>query len=346
MNILFSCIGRRGYIAEYFRTHLGSGDRIIGTGNTEWTPGFRVCDLGVILPDIVSSDYIPTLITLCRNKKIDALLSFSDPDIDVISRHLEEFHSTGVVPVVPSSVVNKVCFDKYNTYLFLREHGFNTPETYVDFEKAVRAVGAGQLTFPLIVKPRHGSASRNLFVARNTKELDVFFHYAPDMLIQEMVTGQEYGFDICNNFQGRVLSVVPRRKIAMRCGETDQAETCDIPSLIDLGLHLGEELGHVGPLDVDLFVHGSKTFILELNPRFGGGYPLSHLAGADFPRLILKMIKGETVEPQVGQFQSGIIMIKEYSVLGGQKTDTFGTVLKSISGAQSSDSRCMGDANG
>jgi carbamoyl-phosphate synthase large subunit len=328
MNILFSCIGRRSYIAEYFRTYLGLNDRIIGTGNVEWTPGFRACDLAVLMPDISSSDYIPTLITLCRDQKVDALLSFADLDIDVVSRHLEKFRSIGVLPVVPSPRVNNICFDKYHTYLFLREHRFNTPKTYIDFEEAIGAVNTGEVAFPLMVKPRWGSASYNLFKARNVKELDVFFHYAPDMLIQEMITGQEYGFDICNDLQGQVLSVVPRRKITMRSGETDQAETCDNPSLINLGLRLGEELGHVGPLDVDLFVQGSETFILELNPRFGGGYPLSHLAGADFPRLILKMIKGETVEPQVGQFRPGIIMMKDYNILGGQLTNLFGSVLK------------------
>jgi carbamoyl-phosphate synthase large subunit len=280
------------------------------------------------MPDILSSDYIPTLITLCQEQKIHALLSFADPDIDVLSRRLDEFRTAGILPVIPNPGVNDICFDKYHTYLFLREHGFNTPETYIELEKAVSAIDAGKIAFPLMVKPRCGSASRSLFRARNVKELDVFFHYAPDMLIQEMMTGQEYGFDICNDFQGQVLSVVPRRKIAMRSGETDQAETCDTPSLIDLGLRLGEELRHVGPLDVDLFVQGSKTFILELNPRFGGGYPLSHLAGADFPRLILKMIQGETVQPQIGQFRPGIIMMKEYNILGGEITEILGNVIK------------------
>ncbi|MBW4639636.1 MAG: ATP-grasp domain-containing protein [Gloeocapsa sp. UFS-A4-WI-NPMV-4B04] len=328
MNILFSCIGRRGYIAEYFRDYLEPNDRIIGTANSEWTSGFRACDLQAIMPDILNSDYIPTLITLCQEQKIDAILSFNDQDIDVLSQHLDEFRSFGVVPIIPSPLVNEICFDKYRTYLFLKEHGFDTPETYIDLENALSAIDTGKLAFPLIVKPRCGSASHNVFTAHNINELKIFFNYAPNMLIQEMITGQEYGFDICNDLQGQVLAVVPKRKIAMRSGETDQAETCDTPSLIDLGLRLGQKLGHIGPLDVDLFVQGSKTFILELNPRFGGGYPVSHLAGAQFPQLILKMIKGETVQPQIGQFQSGVIMMKEYNVMGGKKVDFFRSIFK------------------
>jgi len=79
----------------------------------------------------------------------------------------------------------------------------------------------------------------------------------------------------------------------------------------------------VGPLDVDLFVEGDRASVLEMNPRFGGGYPASHLAGADFPRLILRMIRGEPVEPEVGQFRSGVMMMKEYRILGWESLDAF-----------------------
>ncbi len=330
MNILFSCIGLRGYIADYFRILLEPEDRIIGTSNSAWTTGFKYCDLGVVLPDIVSPDYLPALITLCREQQVDALLSFFDPDIDFLSRHLDEFRAEGVIPVLTSPQVSNICFDKYRTYLFFKEHGLDTPETFLNISQAMNAVDADKVKFPLIVKPRYGFASRNIFVARNFKELDFFFQYVSDMLIQEMLTGQQYNFEICNDFQGQVLSVVPWRKVASRAGEVNQAETCDDPGLFDLGLRLGKELGHlghVGPLDVDLFVQNDKVFILEMNPRFGGGYPMSHLAGADFPRLILEMIRGESPEPEVGQFRPGVIMMKEYNILGGTSQDFFGSIL-------------------
>jgi carbamoyl-phosphate synthase large subunit len=329
MNILLSCIGRRGYIAEYLKAALDLGDLIIGTGNSEWTSGFKHCDLAVVLPDIYSPDYIPALIQLCQHKKVDVLLSFSDLDIDVLSRHLPQLREAGVLPIVTSSVVNEICFDKYSTYKFLKQHGFNTPETYISFEEAVKAIETGRISFPLIVKPRRGSGSNNLFKAHNLKELDVFFHYAAEMLIQETIRGQEHGFDICNDLNGKVLSVVPRRKLAMRSGETDRAETIDNPSAIDFGVQLGEKLGalgHVGPLDVDFFVDRDRIFVLELNPRFGGGYPLSHLAGADFPQLILKMAKAQKVEPQIGKYRPQIVMMKEYRILGGDRD----TILSSV----------------
>jgi carbamoyl-phosphate synthase large subunit len=322
LNILFSCIGRRGYVAEYFRVHLKANDRIIGTSNSQWTPGFTACDLGVLMPDIASEEYLPTLIKLCREQEVQALLSFYDPDIHVLSGHLNEFRDIGIVPVIPNARVADICFDKYRTYLFLKENGFNAPLTFLTIEQVTEALEEGKVSFPFVVKPRYGFGSQNIFQARKFEELEVFFHYASDMLIQDLLAGEEYDFDICLDLQGEVLSVVLWRKIARRAGETYQAEACVKPDLLDLGYRLGKALGdqgHVGPLDVDLFLQeDNKPFILELNPRFGGGYPVSHLAGADFPHLILRMIRGEAVSPELGRYKPGVIMMKAYNVLGGE----------------------------
>ena len=134
MNLLFSCVGRRGYNVKYFRNHLGKSDRIIGTSNTIFTPAFKTCDIGVLLPDISSKKYVPAVIKLCQEQRVDGLLSFYDPDVDLLSKHLDELRSIGVVPVIPSPEVSTICFNKYRTYLFLKEIGLNTPETYLDME--------------------------------------------------------------------------------------------------------------------------------------------------------------------------------------------------------------------
>jgi carbamoyl-phosphate synthase large subunit len=330
LNILFSCIGRRGYIADYFRAHLAPNDRIIGTSNSRLTPGFRNCDLAVLLPDIVSTDYLPALTRLCRDEDITALVSFFDPDINVLSRHLGDFRALGVVPILPTPEVNEIAFDKYRTFTFALNNGFDAPETFVDLEQAMTAVETGRIRFPMVVKPRHGFASLNLFRARDANELDVLFRYVPEMMIQPLITGTEYDLDICNDLHGQVLSVVPKRKISTRAGEVDQAEICNTPSMMALGLRLGEALGkmgHVGPLDVDVIVNDDKPYILDINPRFGGGYPMSHLAGADFPRLLMQMIRKESPRSEIGQFRSGMITFKSYQIFGSDSVDDLWNVL-------------------
>lgn len=330
MNILLSCIGRRGYIAEFFRAQLSSCDRIIGTSNTEWTPGFQSCDKGVLLPDISNGAYIPSVLRLCKEQKIDALLSFFDEDINVLSGYLNDFRHIGVMPLLPSKKVSDIAFDKYLTRFFLKETGFDFPEIFPDIDQCLAQIKNGRIQFPLVVKPRFGFASRNIFCARSVEELNVFYNYAPDMLIQEMIRAPEYHFDICNDLTGRPLAVVPKRKIAMRAGETDQAETCLDQALLNTGLRLAEHLGHlghVGPLDVDFFLSDGKAIILEINPRFGGAYALSHAAGADFIRLIITMARGEPVSPEIGKYQAGIVMMKEYKLLMGKRQDLFTSIL-------------------
>jgi carbamoyl-phosphate synthase large subunit len=315
MNILLSCIGRRGYIADFFRPHLNEGALIIGTGNEEHTTGFSHCDLSFVVPKIYDADYIPAILELCKAYDVDALIPLLDTDIDVISKHIDKFKRAGTVPIISNQNISNICFDKYFTSLFFEQEGFNTPKTYIDLEVAMNDIKTSKLNFPLIVKPRHGSASVNIFQAHSLKELNIFFHYKPNMLIQELITGQEYGIDICNDLKGNVMCVVPRTNILRSFGETMHAETSDHPALIEAGVLLGEKLAHTGPLDVDCFLKDGKVFFIELNPRFGGVYPLSHLAGADFPGLIVNMIKGKKIKPQIGKFKAGVVMMKEYNII-------------------------------
>ena len=317
MNLLLSCIGRRGYIADWFREHLDPGDRIIGTSNTRWTPGFDACDLAVLVPDVRSEEYVPKVLELCRSERVDALLSFFDVDIDTLAPHRERFLEIGVTPVIPESRVSRISLDKLETARFLTEVGLPTPLTYATLEEARSALAEGTIRYPVYVKPRLGYASQNLAVARSDDELMTLFGRVPDMIIQEHLTGQEHSFDVLNDLEGRVVSVIVKRKVLMRAGETDQAETVANPRALEIGKALGRALRHVGPLDVDLFIDGDRVSILELNPRFGGGYPVSHLAGADFPRKILEMVRGRSVPPSFGDYRVGVQMMKDYRIVPG-----------------------------
>ena len=322
MNILLSCIGKRGYLADYFRPHLGPKDRIIGTSNTWWTPGFASCDKGCVLPDINATEYIPSLVDLCRREQVDGLLSLFDPDIEVLSENLGVLRAAGVFPIVCSPEVSHICFDKYRTYLFLKEQQWDILATFTELRQAREAIDEQFLDFPVFVKPRFGYGSRDLFLARNVQELEAFFGYASDMIVQARAIGTEHHLDVCVDSSGQVISVVPKRKIRMRNGETDQAVTVAQAELMELGVHLGQtlgRLGHIGPLDVDVFADHHNITVLEMNPRFGGAYPASHLAGADFPRVIVSMLRGQRVEPCLGQFKSGIAMIKDHRILGGSQ---------------------------
>jgi len=327
MNLLFSCIGKRGYIADYFRCHLGKNDRIIGTSNTKWTAGFSHCDKNYVLPDIISPKYISMIMDICKIESVSGILSFFDPDVVKLSKHFEEFVRVGITPIFPKKEITEICFDKHKTFEFLTSHKIKTAMTYLDFYQAMKEINSGKLSFPVYVKPRRGFSSRLTFKATNKRELDAFFHYESGMIIQEELTGEAINFDILNDLNGKVVSVVPWRKYLSRLGETEHAQTIYNQSVIDFGINLGSILKHIGPLDADLFLLNGKISVLEINLRFGGGYPVSHLAGANFPSKIIRMLKGEEVQQEIGDFSEDIIMIKDNKVIGGPKSEYFQNII-------------------
>ena len=311
MNILISCVGRRGYLAQYFRDSLEGNCRVLGTGNTNWTPGFRECDAGILMPNIDAADYGNRVVALCQDQQIDLFFSVSDPDVHYLAPYRQALQQLGIATFLVTPEVSTNCFDKMATVRFLSRHGFRTPATFDNLDEAQQALLAKKIDFPLFVKPRYGSSSQNLFMARNDAELSVFFQYSQDMIVQAKADGNEYSLDILNDLQSRPISVVLKRKVAMRCGETDQAVTVKNQQLLDWGTRLGATLQHVGPMDVDFFWDGGDPVVLELNPRFGGGYPISQLAGADFPELMIAIARGEQVLPQIGHYREGVRMMKE-----------------------------------
>lgn len=313
MNILLSTIGRRSYIATYFKE--AGIDKVIGTTDrhdleSEFTVGLLNCTKGYILPSIKSSEYVDCVMELCRKESIRMVCSLFDQDCHVLSNHLDDFRKIGVLPFLPDNRVSNICLDKVRTEEFLNGIELDSPATFVSIED----FKASRIEYPVVVKPRYGFASLNMFFVKNEKELTGCF--SPEVhIIQETLKGEEYSFDILNDLNGKVISCVIKRKLKMRAGETDQAITVKNEKLLSLAVRVGEALGYPGPLDVDLFVSADGAKILEFNPRFGGGYPLSHAAGARFPELMVEMVKGNNPQSILGNYQENILMMKDMQVI-------------------------------
>lgn len=320
MNLLLSCIGKRGYIADYFREILPVESKIIGTSNTEWTPGFSSCDVSLILPPIASDEYIPALLGECGKHGVSALLSLFDPDVQRLSEHRATFIQAGIVPIIPECSASIVAFDKLETWRYLTALGILTPLTTESLLQARTWLKSGIFKFPLIVKPRYGFGSANTFIVRTTAELEVLFYYASDMIIQQFMDAEALNVDGLGDLSARPVAVIPWRKLLSRMGETERSVTIECPELVALAGRLIQDVGIIGPFDADFFRDSEgKLWVLELNLRFGGGYPVSHLAGARFPELIVRMIRGEVVERTSEDYLRGITMMKRLSIIHGPK---------------------------
>lgn len=328
MNILLTSVGRRSYLVKYFKEALGENGEVHVSNSSSITPAFIYADQSTITPLIYENEYIPFLINYCINNKIKAIISLFDIDLLILSVNKKAFEEIGVQVIVSDKDVINICNDKLATYKFLVESGFNAPKTFVSIKTVLEEIKKKEIKFPLIIKPRWGMGSIGVFEAENQYELEVFYNKAiskikssylkyesqenleQSVLIQEKLPGQEYGLDIINNLKGEYQNTIVKKKYAMRSGETDCAETVDDYDLKTIGKAISEKLRHIANMDMDIFVDGSIFYILELNARFGGGYPFTHIAGVNLPLAIVKWLRGEKVDKSLLTERVGVISQK------------------------------------
>lgn len=327
MNILFTCAGRRTYLLKYFKENLAEGDKVVATDMQLSAPALQVADVKLQVPAVYDPEYVNITLDICREQKIDALLSLNDLELPILAENKARFEELGVKVIVSSPEVIDIAFDKYKTAQWVESLGLVAPKTYVRLEDAKKALAAGKIDFPLFMKPRWGSGSIALESIADMEELEIYYNLLMKkikntilatasvgdeyIMIQEKLTGNEFGLDIMNNLDGKNVGVSVKQKLAMRAGETDKAITVDLPEVREMGLKIGEALGHIGNLDVDIMQRADGAYcVLELNPRFGGGFPFSYEAGVNMPKAIIQWIKGEDIDPQILQPEYGRMFAK------------------------------------
>jgi len=309
MKVLLTSVGRRTYLIKYFKDALGPNGEVHVSNSDSNIPAFNIADYAVKTPWIHEDNYIDFLLSYCRLNRIDCLIPLFDMDLPILSKNKNRFADIGVTVVVSKNEVIAVCNDKWKTYLFLKEKGFKVPNTYINFEQVLHLIEEKNLEFPIVLKPRYGMGSIGIFIADNKEELKVFynkvlksiqssylqygeFEIETCILFQEFISGQEFGLDVINDINECYQNTVVKKKLGMRSGETDSAEVVYNDDLKKIGEKISNELNHIGNLDVDVFEKNGEYYVLEMNARFGGGYPFSHMAGVNLPFAIKNWIEG------------------------------------------------------
>lgn len=322
MNILFTCAGRRTYLLKYFKENMQFGDRIVATDMQLTAPALQVADMKIQVPAVYDPEYINITLDICKEHKIDALLSLNDLELPILAAQKEKFEALGVKVIVSDPQVIEICFDKYKTAQWVDSLGLKSPKTYVRLDEAKAALASGEISFPLFMKPRWGSGSIGLETIEDMEELDIVYSLLLKkikktilatasvgneyIMIQEKLTGKEFGLDVMNDLDGNHVAVSVKQKLAMRAGETDKAIIVDMPEVREIGITIGQNLHHIGNLDVDIMQRANGDYcVLELNPRFGGGFPFSYEAGVNLPKAILMWLRGEKVDASMLQSEYG-----------------------------------------
>lgn len=328
MNILITSAGRRSYLIKYFKEAFNSKGLVFAS-NSSFTIALQEADGYFISPLIYDGDYIKSIIEFCNAKNIKAIISVFDIDLLILSKSKKIFEDNGIRLILADEKTVLTCNDKWETYQFFSDNGFKTPKTFVDILLVKRALLDGNLSFPLIIKPRWGMASMSIYKAENEEELDFFYEYSkkeifrsylkyesemtPEnvVLIQEFIKGQEYGLDVVTDLESNYVGVFPKSKILMRAGETDLGETVSDEVFKDDAEKLSTLLKPVGILSVDCFVVENEIYFIEMNCRISGHYPLSHLAGVNLPKQILEWLQGNKTDMSNFLFKTGLYITKD-----------------------------------
>lgn len=323
MNILILSAGTRDKVVQYFKRELGNEGKVIATDCSNLAPAVYEADRFYLVPRITAPDYLDTILDICRKESIDGVFSLIDPELSLLAKEKEKFLAVGTTPIVSPYELVETCFDKYKMYEMLCEMKIPTGKCYVDKDAFYKAVEAGEITYPVFVKPVRGSASININKVNSSKEIDVLFDLYDDLMIQEFMDGTEYGADVyIDMLTGKCTSIFIKEKIKMRAGETDKSVSVKDEVLFAMIEKFVEKCGFCGMIDIDIFKIGDTYYISEVNPRFGGGYPHAYECGVNMPAQVIRNLKGESNRDAIGCYRTGICMMKYNEIAIKDMNDT------------------------
>jgi carbamoyl-phosphate synthase large subunit len=298
--VLITCVGRRFDIVSAFGD---AGATTVAADLSPLAPALYAADRQLLVPPVSDAGYVPALAEVVAEHGVSLVVPLSDIDQLILTRRRDEL---GALVLLPEEDVVERTNDKYLAHVYFEEHGIASPSTWLP-EDLPADPG-----FPVLVKARFGFGSRNIFRAQDARELDFFLDYtSAESMVQRVCAGEEFSIDVFCDLEGRCLNSIPRTMILSAGGESIQGMTLRDPELIDLGRHVAETLGVVGPATVQCFrTEPGRHEVTDVNLRFGGAFPLPLAAGGRYPELALALAEGERLEPRVGDFRAGVVMTR------------------------------------
>lgn len=310
-NILFTSSGRRFALIKHFKEVLKKMNiegEIITSDVKSTSPAAFISDFHELVPLVSNVRYISTLKEICLKYEINLLIPLIDTELCLLAQHKYEFEKIGVTVLISSPKINEICFDKVKTSKFFRENGINSPMEY-EIENILLDDSP---SFPYLIKPAKGSSSLGVFKVNNKSELEFFKNYISEPILQEYLEGDEYTIDALVDLDGQFITAVPRLRIETRAGEVSKGLTVKNELLINATKEVLRKMpGVLGCITLQCFYTSDGTIkFIEINPRFGGGFPLSIAAGADFPKYLIEKLTNKTPTTNLTNWKSDLMMLR------------------------------------
>jgi carbamoyl-phosphate synthase large subunit len=312
LNILVSAAGRRVALVRIFKDELQRLDlqgRVLAADASPLSAAFHDADTQVLVPPCAEPAFVPSVLRLCQDHGVGLVVPTIDPELPLYAEHRQRFEAIGVTVAVSAPETVALSYDKLRTHEWLVAQGFPT----------VRQATAADVMdspngwpWPLIAKPRRGSASIGVRRVGDMDELRAATRQT-ECVVQAPAPGHEYTVDVLVRRDGRCVCAVPRRRLEVRAGEVSKGVTVRNAAIERLATEVAERLpGAYGVLNIQLF-HDPSTGelrLIEINPRFGGGYPLTHRAGAPLARWLLEEVAGVPSTVTNQEWRAGVVMLR------------------------------------
>ncbi len=307
MNILVSSAGRRSALIQLIKQEAARhGGRVFAIDAGDWSSAARVAHRWTKVPHCTSPEFIPCVLDFCRAHDIRLLIPTIDTELAIYAPVREEFVRAGVQISASGPETIAIASDKLKTCEFLRAKRLPVVRHF-DLESLP---DAAKLPYPVVIKPRFGSASQGVQVAEDPEEFAFYYKRTPHPIVQERARGREFTVNFFVARDQYCVTAVPHARIATRGGEVSQAVTDRQPELIHVAQQLAQQLPDAwGPLCYQAFLSDNGAIqIIEINARFGGGYPLAHAAGANFIRWLIDDRLGRPVPTSLTNWEDGLAM--------------------------------------
>lgn len=322
-NLLFCSVGRRVKLLMDFRESMQGCGKIVAADLSPVAPALFFADKMHTVPEITAPDYFERIKTICRQDDVKAITTLIDPEIALLASHRDELQEMGILPLCPADWTARLCFDKYEMFMHLRQKGVRTVLTYNTLASFQEGLRAGEIAFPVFMKPVTGSGSVGVARCDTMQEVEKKWYDGKfAYIIQELMTGGDCDADVyVDCISHKPVAIFSKKKIESRIGGASKTISYKDPKLFSFVEEVCSVLELNGPCDMDFFVKDGKYYLSEINPRFGGAYLHAHAAGVDFIKLILRNMDGKANESIIGQYDDDVIMMMYDDVVIKRKSE-------------------------
>ena len=310
-NILILSSGTRVALVNYFKETIKG--TIICADCSPIAPTLFAAHKHYVVKRMTEPSYLEQILDICKQESINAIFSLIDPELSLLAANRAMFENEGITVIVSDEEAVEISFDKMRTANHLKTHGFPYIKSYLSLADFQAAHTAGEVDFPLFVKPRQGSCSYGIQKIETWEQLETCD--LTDAIIQQFMPGKEYGIDVyVDMISGEVTNVFIKEKLLMRAGETDKSISVVNPSLTEQVVRFVNTLKFKGPIDIDVFELDGVFYISEINPRFGGGYLHAYQCNQNYAACIERNLQGQANPSQLNQYPADKIMMKYLDV--------------------------------